>query len=84
MKCVIYSECKASLLSILITKYTEKISFLLFKYGMDTLRNSTDVNPQPLSCILDNHYYVLFLFGITSNRLYFCMKFKSGNTNELR
>lgn len=35
---------------------------------MDTLRNSTDVNPQPLSCILDNHYYVLFLFGITSNR----------------
>lgn len=69
MKCVIYRKCKASLLSILVTKYTEKISLLLFKYGMHKLRSSTDVNPQPLSCILDNHYYVLFLFGITSNRL---------------
>lgn len=69
MKCVIYSKCETSLLSILVTKYTGKISFLLFKYGIDTLRNSTDVNPQPLSCILHNHYYVLFLFGITSNIL---------------
>lgn len=62
----------------------KKYPFLLFKYGMDTLRNSTDVNPQPPQLHPGYHYYVLFLFGITSNRLYFSMKFKSGNTNELR
>lgn len=51
-------------------KIHRKNILLLFKYGLATLRNSTDVNPQPSSCILGNHYYDLFLFGITGNRLY--------------
>lgn len=67
---VIYSACKASLLSVLVTKYTGKIPFLLFKYRTATWGGGADVGPEALSCALDHSYYVFFAFGITCNRLF--------------